>query len=91
MTWDGETQTMAHINGGCVEFGKVTLGSDGTVEVATMLSVVKAAFALHVSGAIAATPLKCDLTITAGAVTISDAGGTANAGAIVSYILIGLL
>ena len=89
MAWDSANQWQAHAPGGSLEFGEVTLDSNGTVEVATMLSTIKAAFAIHKSGAIAATPMLCDLTITDGAVTLTDPVGAVNASAVVTYMFIG--
>lgn len=89
MTWDPTKQWQAHAPGASFEFGEATLGADGTVEVATLLSTVKHATANHKSGAIANSALQIDLTITNGHVTITDPVGAVNANAVVTYMFLG--
>lgn len=70
MARDNDTQHMAHLNGADVDYGYVTLVA-GTVEVATYLSVIDAVKLTWKDDPDRADVLKCDGTITSGAVTVS--------------------
>ena len=94
MVWDFDKQFNATMAGAHIEYGEVTIGSAGAVEIDTRFSVIKAAYFTHKSASAAtkhlfATQLRCDLTISSGKVTLKDSGGAMNASAIVSYTLIG--
>lgn len=69
------------------DYGTVTLGSDGAATFKTAMKTVRAGLATFRSGAIASEALVVS-NVSGGAVTITSVA--ANAGAVVSYDLIGL-
>jgi hypothetical protein len=87
MAWSDIAQRCCGILGANVEFGYATLAS-GTVEVATRLSKIEAALCCYAADPTRADPLRCDGTITAGAVTICCADPMGNEK--VWYLFIGL-
>lgn len=86
MAFDYENQHFGAFPGANAEWGVVTLGVGGTVEVPTNMSVITAAIATFKGAGTGI--LICDLTITAGAVTLAStvAGDTVE----VSYMFLGL-
>ena len=76
-----------------IDTGLLTLGSDGTVSCYTTLNTILAAVAMHRAPAtgqvLFASSLYCS-ALSSGVVTITDSSGNNNAGATVTYILIGL-
>ena len=94
MAWDITTQYMAHMGGALVEFGTATMGTAGTVEVATNIPVLRTASATwKAPGAVRTiligSHIMCDMTKTTDAVTFSDSAGAGNAGATFTYMLVG--
>ncbi|HUX01730.1 MAG TPA: hypothetical protein VMY35_12205 [Phycisphaerae bacterium] len=86
MAWDADNNHSAAIPGANIEFGTATLAVN-TIEVPTRLSKLISAQACHQAAPGAGVQLVCDLVITAGAVTIADAGVAAGA---ISYEFFGL-
>jgi len=93
MAWDNNNQFGGSFGGGIIEYGNGTIGSDGTVEIATTLGTILAATATisvasgdypRVSGTFV-----CDKTITSGAVTFEHSAGADANGMTFTYILIG--
>ncbi len=89
MAWDDDNQYHTKDGHSQLEFGTLTLGSDGTVECTTRLNKILSANATHKSGMIVDSKIKCDCTITSGAVTFADSAGEVNSGAIFTYELRG--
>ena len=90
MAWDPSKQFQTQDRSSTVEFGRATLGSDGTVEVATSLSTILSAIVVYKDFSGGAVPvlgaLTCDNTITSGAVTITDdVAGALNSGVTIQY------
>jgi len=94
MAWDPTTQWRAQLVGAQKEFGTATLGTDGTVEIATKLRTLLAATAMHKAPAsgllLVSSSIMCDGTVTSGAVTFADAAGAIHSGATIWYSIIGL-
>lgn len=84
MAWDDTYNHGGSFPGGSIEWGEATLVG-GTVEVATKLSSIDAAFALFDEDPGAAEAFYCDRTITDGEVTFTC--GNLSKG--FSYFLIG--
>ena len=89
MAWDPDNQYHSQDRMTQIEHGVLTIGSDGTIEATTRLSKILSASALVKSGAVVASTVDCDGTITSGAVTFTDSAGAINADAIIYYTLRG--
>ena len=91
MAWDPATQHEGMLNGARVEFGSGIIGSDGTLELATMLAEVNAISLTGKSNPLYMNTLfSSDLTITSGKITIRDPAGAPNEGRTFTYLLLGL-
>ena len=94
MAWDITTQFMAHMGGALVEFGTGTMGTAGTVEIATNIPTLRVANATWKAAGTARTILidagiMCDMTKTTDAVTFSSSAGAASYGSTFTYMLVG--
>lgn len=91
MAWAPATQHQGMLNGARVEFGSGIIGSDGTLELATMLAEVQGISLTGKSNPLYMnTVLSSDLAISSGAITIRDPAGAVNENRTFSYMLWGL-
>ncbi len=90
MAWSYDTQFQTQDRQSQVEYGAGTIGTDGTVEVTTRLSTIRSVNVTPNAGAIVDTGIKCDLTITSGAVTFTDYAGAINSGRTFTYEIRGV-